>query len=190
MMKRILFISGFALLLILAACGDKFESNMSRDIPDIAYTDQNGETVELDDLKGKWWVADLIFTNCETVCIPMTLNMLKIQEQAAEKGLDVNFLSFSVDPEYDSPEVLREYADEYSVDLDNWTFLTGYEFETIQEIAEETFLTGVQKEANSDQVNHGTRFYLINPEGKVIKHYSGLELDALEKIIEDLDNVL
>lgn len=189
-MRKILFSAALALMLFLTACGAQLESNMSRDIPDLEYTDHNGNIVTLADLKGKWWVADLIFTNCETVCIPMTLNMLKIQEEAAEKGLDINFLSFSVDPENDSPEVLQDYAEQYSIDLDNWTFLTGYDFETIQEIALETFMTGVQKEADSDQVNHGTRFYLVNPEGKVIKHYSGLELDAIEQIIKDIETVL
>lgn len=186
--KSLLF--GLVILLFLTACGAQLESNMSREIPDLEYVNQEGETITLDDLKGKWWVADLIFTNCETVCIPMTLNMLKIQEEAAEKGLDINFLSFSVDPENDTPEVLKQYAEDYEVDLDNWTFLTGYDFETIQEIALETFMTGVQKEPDSDQVNHGTRFYLVNPEGKVIKHYSGLEQEALEQIIEDLGIVL
>lgn len=189
-MRKVFMILSLALTLVLTACGAKLESNMSRDIPDLEYTNQDGELVTLDDLKGKWWVADLIFTNCETVCIPMTLNMLKIQEQAAEKGLDIHFLSFSVDPENDTPEVLQEYAEQYSVDLDNWTFLTGYDFETIQNIALETFMTGVQKESGSDQINHGTRFYLVNPEGKVIKHYSGLELEALEQIMKDLEIVL
>jgi|SRR5690625_25518 len=189
-MRKVIFTIGLILTLILTACGVKLESNMSRDLPNLDYTNQDGDVVTLDDLKGKWWVADLIFTNCETVCIPMTLNMLKIQEEAAEKGLDINFLSFSVDPENDTPEVLLEYAEQYSVDLKNWTFLTGYEFETIQEIALETFMTGVQKESDSDQVNHGTRFYLVNPEGKVIKHYSGLEQEALEQIMKDLEIVL
>src|SRR5690625_1603398 len=171
-MKKAFVSLSLVFLLILTACGAKLESNMSRDLPDIEYTNQHGETVTLDDLKGKWWVADLIFTNCETVCIPMTLNMVKLQEEAAEKDLDINFLSFSVDPENDTPEVLQQYAKDYNVNQDNWTFLTGYDFETIKQIALDTFMTGVQKDPNSDQVDHGTRFYLVNPEGKVIKHYS------------------
>jgi len=189
-MRKTFVLIGFAILLLLSACGKELESNMSRELPDVEFTTHEDEIITPQDLEGKWWIADLIFTNCETVCIPMTINMTKIQKQAAEKDLDINFLSFSVDPENDTPEVLTEYAHNFDVDLDNWTFLTGYEFETIQEIALETFMTHVNKPKDSDQVDHGTRFYLINPEGKVIKHYSGVEEEALQQIIEDLEIVL
>src|SRR5690625_7344815 len=105
---------------------------MSRELPDVEFTTHEDEIITPQDLEGKWWIADLIFTNCETVCIPMTINMTKIQKQAAEKDLDINFLSFSVDPENDTPEVLTEYAHNFDVGVDNWTSLTVYWFDNIK----------------------------------------------------------
>lgn|SRR5690625_118560 len=189
-MRKTLVFIGLAILLLLTACGKELEANLSRDLPDIEFTNHDGETLTREDLKGKWWIADLIFTNCETVCIPMTNNMKMLQDEAAKKDLDINFLSFSVDPENDTPEVLKEYAEDYEVNLDNWTFLTGYDFETVEEFAEESFVTIVRQPEDSDQVDHGTMFYLINPDGKIIKYYSGIEKESLDQIMEDLEIVL
>lgn len=183
--------------LLLVACGKgEIESNFSpnkedlRTVQDFTFTNQDNEEVSFDDLKDKWWVADFIFTNCEDVCIPMTYNMQQLQMMLAEEGLDAELISFSVDPDFDTPEVLKEYAESYGADLTNWNFLTGYEFETIEKFALESFMTGVQRDPNSDQVAHGVRFFLINPEGQIIKHYMGTEADEMDVIFEDLKKVL
>src|SRR5690625_7024307 len=74
-------ISVLGLLVFLVACGDSspIEENMSETVPDFSYTTQDEETLELEDLKGNWWIADFIFTNCTDVCIPMTNNMAILQ---------------------------------------------------------------------------------------------------------------
>src|SRR5699024_8131772 len=114
MKKR--FLIAFLLLLsvLLAACGKgEIESNLSdneddlKTVEDFTFTNQDNEEVSLDDLKGKWWIADFIFTNCEDVCIPMTYNMQQLQMKLAEEGLDAELISFSVDPDFDTPEVLK-----------------------------------------------------------------------------------
>ena len=81
-------------------------------VEDFTYTDQNGESFGLKNLKGKVWIADFIFTNCESVCLPMTANMKKITRFESEKeGIDnIQFVSFSVDPSVDTPEVMKEYG--------------------------------------------------------------------------------
>ncbi len=84
--------------------------------------------MSLDNLKGKWWIADFIFTNWTTVCLPMTNNKSILQRKLKDNNLDVQLVSFSVDPDFDSPEVLKEYAEQYGVDFSNWSFLTGYDF--------------------------------------------------------------
>ncbi|HLQ74222.1 MAG TPA: SCO family protein [Bacillota bacterium] len=178
-------------LLLLAACGEEeeeIETNMSDKILDFEFTTQDDETLSSDDLKGQYWIADMIFTNCTTVCLPMTTNMSKLQDSLAEEGIDdVHLVSFSVDPDYDTPEVLKEYADLYDADLSNWSFLTGYDFDTIHELSVKSFRSLLQEaEPGDDQVTHGTRFYLVDPEGNVIKNYSGTESEDLDFIIDDL----
>ena len=77
----------------------------------LLYSDQNGKPFGLTDLKGKVWVADFIFTNCEDVCLPMTANMKKLQDRAQKEGMEnIHFVSFSVDPTVDSPDVLSKFG--------------------------------------------------------------------------------
>lgn len=187
------YIGGFflVLLLLLTACGKgEIEQTMSSKIADFEFTTQDNDTLGLDDLKGEWWVADFIFTNCTTVCLPMTTNMNKLQDELADHKLDAQLVSFSVDPETDTPEVLRNYAEGYGASFDNWTFLTGYDFETIQKLSIESFKSGLADDPDSDQVTHGAWFFLVNPDGEAIKAYSGIDADAIQDIIEDLKKVL
>src|SRR5699024_10642109 len=109
---------------------DRMVSNMDETMSDFEFINLDEETVSLDDLKGEYWVADFVFTNCTTVCIPMTSNMKILQDEMIEEDLtNIELISFTVDPDYDTPEVLSDYAKEYDANLDNWSFLTGYEFD-------------------------------------------------------------
>ncbi|RKQ18327.1 SCO family protein [Oceanobacillus bengalensis] len=179
------------LTIFLVACGQELETNMSKQVMGFEFTTQDQETLSLEELKGEWWIADFIFTNCTTVCLPMTSNMSKLQDKMKEENLDAQLISFSVDPEYDTPEVLKEYAESYQADLENWAFLTGYDFQTIKELSVNSFMSALEKPPEgSNQVMHGTRFYLVNPEGEVVKNYKGVEIESIEQIINDLKIVL
>jgi len=186
---RLLLLSAF--VLILAACGEKVETNMESEVADFEFTDQDGEPFSNEDLEGKWWVADFIFTNCETVCIPMTSNMVNLQQELEEENIDnVELVSFSVEPDRDTPEVLTEYAEEYGADLSNWTFLTGYDFDTIQDLSIKSFSNMVEAAPEGeDQITHGAYFFLVNPDGEIIKNYSGIESEDMEQIASDLKNL-
>ncbi len=179
------------LILFLVACGSKeIESNMSQKVPEFDFTTQENEKLGLKDLKGEWWIADFIFTKCTTVCLPMTANMSKLQDQLKNEGLDVQIISFTVDPANDSPGVLKKYAQVYDADFSMWSFLTGYEFEEIKEFSENAFYSEVSRARDSDQINHGVRFYLVNPDGEIIKYYDGIDMDEVKTIIDDLKKVL
>ncbi len=164
-------------------------SNLNWQVWDFNYTDQEGKPLGLKDLKGKVWIADLVFTRCPDVCPPMTANMANLQEALKKEGLDVHFVSFSVDPEYDKPEVLKKFADEHGADFSNWSFLTGYTSEEIKKHALETFKGSVDKLPSSSPdivlINHPTQFYLINQEGKIVTFYDGLKPD-INKVITDV----
>ncbi|MFC0524965.1 SCO family protein [Pontibacillus salicampi] len=178
-----------ALLIVLSACNQKIEGNMSETVEPFSFTNQDRETVELEDLEGEWWVADFIFTSCDTVCPPMTNNMSQLQEMTSEKDVDVQFISFTVDPEQDNPEALKQFGNKFGADYENWSFLTGYEFDEIKTFGLKSFKTLVEDIQDSNQMMHGTSFYLVNPEGKVIKKYSGVKNGELEQIVADLQKV-
>jgi len=192
-MKKYMHMLLFALMtIVLTACGgEEVETNMDAPVADFEFTTQDGDTLSNDDLAGKWWIADFIFTNCETVCLPMTSNMAKLQTKLAEEDLDdVQLVSFSVEPDRDTPEVLTEYAEEYGADLSNWTFLTGYDFDTIKELSIHSFKNIVEAAPEGDdQITHGSYFFLVNPDGEVIKNYRGVETDEMDQIVKDVKNL-
>ncbi len=189
MFKKSLGIMLFILLFSLAACSEDLpiETNMSESVDEFSFTNQDEENVALDDLSGDWWIADFVFTNCTTVCLPMTSNMSKLQDDLKEEDITMNFISFSVDPDYDQPDVLKEYGEEYDANFDNWSFLTGYEFEDIKKISIKSFRAPLKEpEYGSDQVTHDTRFFLVNPDGKVVKGYDGIKMESMDDIVEDM----
>lgn len=176
------------LLLLLSACGKKEIPNAKNwPVEEFSYTNQNGEKVSLEDLKGKVWVADFVFTNCKTICLPMTSNMVKLQNALKDEGMkNVELVSFSIDPTVDSPDVLTEYGKRFHADFSNWHFLTGYSQEEIESFAKESFKTLVKKPEGEDQVIHGTDFFLVDQEGKIIQNYNGAKDFPLEEIIKDI----
>ncbi|WP_110112253.1 SCO family protein [Bacillus sp. CGMCC 1.16541] len=184
--KQLLVAMMSFVLVALTACSSDIPDRLDWKLDDFSFVNQEGETVSKESLKGEVWVADFIFTNCETVCPPMTANMTKLQKMAKDEGLDVRFVSFSVDPEEDSPEKLKEFASQFDADLTKWDFLTGYTQDEIQDFALDNFKTIVQKPKNEDQVIHQTSFYLVDQEGQVVKDYSGVSDTPYEEIIDHI----
>lgn len=174
-------------MLLLSACGKgEIKDAKNWPVPEFTFTDQNNKSFGLADLKGKVWVADFIYTACPDICQPMTFNMSKLQDMAKKEEIDnIEFVSFSIDPTVDKPEVLSDYSKLFNADLKNWHFLTGYEQKDIEAFAK-GFKTIAQKPENSDIVIHQSYFYLVNQEGKIQKLYSGDKEVPFEEIIEDI----
>lgn len=177
------------LIVILSACsigGPEKPNKVSYPVADFTYVNQDNKNIGLEDLKGQVWIADFIFTNCDTICPPMTANMAKLQQMIKDEGLDAHLVSFSVDPEVDTPEKLKEFAGKFNVDLTNWDFLTGYSQKEIEDFALNSFKGLVQKTDQSDQVTHGTSFYLVDQTGTILNYYSGTSDTPFEQIISDI----
>lgn len=171
------------------ACGDKIDTNMSEPMADFEFITQNEATLNLDNLKGEWWIANLVYTHCKTICPRTTANLADVQQKLKKDNLSPQIVSFSIDPANDTPEILKEYAQEYDIDSATWNFLTGYDFETIRDISENRFKSVLEKGPNG-QRSHGYNFYLINPESEIVKKYDGMSSDELDTLIEDLKKVL
>lgn len=189
MKQRTILFSLFTFIFLLQACSSKLpiETNINEKVADFDFTTQDGEGLSRSDLAGKWWIADFIFTNCTTACLPMTSNMVLLQDRINEEGLDIELVSFSVDPDHDTPSVLREYGEDYGADFSNWHFLTGYDFDTIKKLSVKSFRAFLQVSADDpDQYTHDTRFFLVDPDGNIVKGYSGLVSESVDEIIDDL----
>ncbi|RPF57939.1 SCO family protein [Abyssicoccus albus] len=197
-MKKIIFITITAILLLTACNQSRIEiaPGYGNVVEDFEVTNQNNKKFSEEDLKGTVTLVDFIFTNCETVCPPMTHNMASVSDQLEEEGItDYQIVSFSVDPENDKPKNLKEYIKKYNVPDDKWSLVTGYDYDFIRSFAEHNFKTIVAPPPeSSDQVTHGTSFYLLDQEGKVIKTYSGIDSGdkkfPQEEIVLDVKTVI
>ena len=190
-MKRkhgLLFLLVASLLLFVSACGNSspIKDPLNYKVQSFQYTNQDGKSVSLEDLQGDVWVANFIFTSCTTVFPPMTAHMSELQDKIAAEGLDAKIISFSVDPKIDTPEKLKEFTEPYSLSFENWSFLTGYTQNEIEDFAMKSFKTFVKKPDNNDQVIHQTSFYLVDQNGVVMKDYSGVENPPLDQMIADI----
>ena len=157
-----------------------------RAVPEFSLTDQNGQTVTNDDLRGRIWIADFIFTRCKGPCPLMTARMLEMQ-RALTKTPEVKLVSVTVDPEYDTPEVLKAYAEANHANPDRWKFLTG-DKEVIEKLVTEGFMQHLAEE-NGEPV-HGTMFLIVDGNGMVRSARMLEDPELIPKILTDTGNLL
>ncbi|EIT85685.1 electron transport protein SCO1/SenC [Fictibacillus macauensis ZFHKF-1] len=149
------------------------------------FKNQDNQDFGLKDLKGKVWLADFIFSKCETVCPPMTSNLNQLQKIVKKDKIPLHFVSFSVDPVRDQPQVLKKFGKRYTEDFKSWTLLTGYSKKKIESFAKNSFKVPVSPSPDPGQFIHGTTFFLVNKQGIIVKTYSGVENPPYEEIKKD-----
>lgn len=155
--------------------------------PGFRLVDQAARPVALDDWRGQAVLLDFIFTRCPGPCPILTSSHVTLQRRLPPEVAErTRFVSISIDPEYDTPERMREYAEKRGVSFDNWSFLTG-DPDEIQRILDAYHVGTVRKPDGS--VDHVVATFLIDPEGRIAERYLGLE-NAPDKILEDLRRVL
>jgi protein SCO1/2 len=157
-----------------------------RAVPDFTLTDQDGKTVTKEDLRGKIWIADFIFTRCQGPCPLMTARMLEMQ-RALVKAPEIKLVSVTVDPEHDTPEVLQAYAAANKADPQRWKFLTG-DKAVIEKLVTEGFMQHLAEE-NGEPV-HGTMFLVVDGNGMVRSARMLEDPELIPKILTDTGNLL
>ena len=189
MRLNIFFISFFVFsLLSRATLFAKQEMPVYARVPDFTLTDQKGNPRGLHDLAGRVWIADFIFTRCQGMCPMLTGQMANLGKKLTNPA--IQFVSFSVDPEYDTPAVLASYAAKYHAEERRWFFLTGPK-ETVQKLVTNGFLLGVSDATPEDLANgaeavmHTSRFVLVDPKGEVRGYYDSSEPEAMNRLIQD-----
>jgi len=139
-------------------------NNERKKVPAFSFINQNGQIISNKDYEGKVYVIEFFFTTCPTICPRMNANLVQIQNTF--KGLD-NFgvASFTINPENDTPEVLKAYADKYGVTNPNWNLMTGDQVE-IYKLANEGFNLYTAEDANAEGgFEHSGNFALIDKNG-------------------------
>ena len=145
---------------------------IGENLPAFTLLDQEGRTVAASRFRGKRVVLNFIFTRCPiaTMCPAATLRMGALQKAAREAGVkDFELVSVSLDPEYDTPGVLREYAEVRGLDTSNWSFLTGPDTAVRQLLAQ----LGVIREFDGATIKHSLATVLIDEQGRIVYRADG-----------------
>jgi protein SCO1/2 len=150
--------------------------------------DQAGKPIGSHELSGKVWVAAFMFTRCPTICPRITTRMRKLQEDAASKSVPLQLVSISVDPDNDTPDVLRAYAEKYHADQRSWSFATG-DFQTIQQTAVNGFKLGLDGHADPKAegfgIVHGSHLVLVDPALHIRGYYRTDDESELARLLLD-----
>jgi protein SCO1 len=155
-------------------------------LPYYSLTNQNGETVTSDDLKGYMYVADFFFTSCPGVCPKLSADLEKIQQTFHDKP-ELKLVSFTVDPMRDSVSVLKRYSIKYHADPQRWYFLTGNR-DSIYKLGENGFkLPIVQDDNGQEQFTHSEKLVLVDGDGFVRKWYDGTDAAKVDSLMSDIE---
>jgi protein SCO1/2 len=157
-------------------------------VPSFELINQNGQPFGSSQLAGKIWIADFIFTSCPGPC-PMVSSRMSELQKPLQKS-DVHLISFTVDPEKDTPEVLRGYAEKLKAEPGRWDFLTGPK-PAIYDLSKNGFKLAVSDGSEETGVPvHSTRVVLVDRHGAIRGYYDALAPDAVTKLLADTSHLL
>ncbi|HWO26317.1 MAG TPA: SCO family protein [Kofleriaceae bacterium] len=159
------------------------------ELPAFSLVDQHGEAFTEEALRGHPTIVGFVFTRCETICPVITAKMHGIQDKTADrKGAAIKLLSISVDPAYDTPPRLLEYATFHQADFARWRFLTGPK-ERVLALVEGPFMNSMREEGKTSSgapaISHSGYLVLVDGDLKIRGVYDSNDLQALERLMRD-----
>jgi protein SCO1/2 len=190
------------LALLAAACGDypdrsalehdtpeatvdAADLKILGDVPEFTFLERSGKPLEKKSLKGRVWIAAFIFTRCTTICIPMCGEMRALQDDFEEEK-DFAIVATTVDPAYDTPAVLTEFAKIQGARRDRWYFLTG-KHDDIKAFEYE----GLKVPGDPENIRmHSNYFVLIDRQGKIRGYYQQSDAERMDKLRLDIKALL
>jgi protein SCO1/2 len=164
-------------LLGLWACAPQKPLQILGEVPDFELIDQDSRDFKGKSLEGRVWIADFIFTTCQGPCPRMSSHMRQIQDATDPS---VQLVSFSVDPDNDTPAAFAAYAKGFGADLSRWHFLTG-DKAVLNSLGKDAFKLG----GIGGGVDHSTRFVLIDMKGRIRGYYGLADGGVVSKIAKD-----
>ena len=154
-------------------------------VPPFQLTDQDGQPFGTEQLRGKIWIADFVYTTCPGPCPMISSRMSETQKPL--RNTDVKLVSFSVDPQHDTPAVLRDYAAKLNAQPGRWKFLTGDKDAIYRLIRDGFKLTTLDGAVGPV---HSTRLVLVDRHGVIRGYYDATEADAITRLLADTNHLL
>jgi protein SCO1 len=157
-------------------------------IADFSFLDQDSSIVTNETFKDKIYVADFFFTSCRTICPIMKTQMLRVYD-SVQNDPDVLLLSHTIDPEFDTVGLLRDFANRLGVKSSKWHFVTG-DKEAIYKIAQTSyFSTALEDKTEPDGFIHSGAFLLIDKERRIRGKYDGTKEDDVNRLLADIQRL-
>jgi protein SCO1/2 len=157
-------------------------------IADFSFLDQDSAIVTHETYKNRIYVADFFFTSCRTICPIMKTQMLRVYD-SIQNDPDVLLLSHTIDPEYDTVGLLRDFANRLGVKSSKWHFVTG-EKESIYKIAQTSyFSTALEDKTEPDGFIHSGAFLLIDKERRIRGKYDGTKAEDVNRLLADIQRL-
>ena len=153
-------------------------------IPPFQLTNQDSEDFDLEDLSGKVWITNFIFTSCPGPCPELTRKMRALQVHYNNEE-QVEFVSVTVDPETDDPATLKSYAEQFKANTDQWNFLTGEE-DKIVGLARNAFNVPMEEDPNL----HTTRFVVVDQANRVRAYIDTEGEGFMKRAVSTIDALL
>ena len=156
------------------------------ELPRFELVDQDGRRFGSQELEGRVWVASFIFTRCATICPAITARMARIQDRTRELAPAFHLVSFSVDPDYDTPARLAEYARHHRASPRLWSFLTGPE-EAVKDAVVKGLKVSMGRAAGGGpgDIFHGSHLVLVDGRGRVRGYYDSEDQQAVDHVVRD-----
>lgn len=149
-------------------------------VPAFSLIAQDGAAIRREDLDGNVWIANFIFTRCAGQCPMVSAEMARLH--TALRALPtVRFVSFTVDPQHDTSEVLSAYARQYHADPARWRFVTGASA-AITQLAEQGFHLGISPGTAHEPITHSLRFALVDQRGHLRGYYEATDPEAMQRL--------
>lgn len=158
-------------------------------VPYFEFIDQDSALISANFVQGKIWVANYFFTRCGIVCPKMSSQLTRVQNEF-ENNTMVKILSFSCDPERDTPSLLKSYAAIYGADENQWRFVTGEKKPLYAFARKGLNIVATDGDGSSDDFIHSQSLVLIDQEGFVRGYYDGMEPSAVDQLILDIKKLM
>ena len=168
-------------LLLLGACAKREPLPVLGSVPAFELTNQAGAPYSSKTLDGKVWVANFVFTRCPTICPLFTAKMASIQKKT---GNELNLVSFTVDPEFDTAEKLGEYATKFHA-TPRWTFLTGERAKIEAVVVKGMMQAMVKGDGSLMSIGHGSYFVLVDRKQAIRGFYRFSDEGSVVRVLRD-----
>lgn len=169
--------------------GETVIDTVDHSIPDFKLVNQDSNWVTPETFKNKVYVADFFFTSCPTICPTMKKEMLRVYN-AYQDNDQVAIISHTIDPEYDTVALLKDFAEKLDVKAPKWHFVTGKK-EEIYELGQKGYMvTAMEDENEAGGYIHSGAFILVDKERKVRAVYDGTQTEDVDRLIKDIELLL